>query len=53
MRRVLARLKAMDRVSHDRLAADYLDENGQLRIDPIQGTDEDDRGQLGLFETDD
>ena len=30
----LARLATIDRVAYNRLAANYLDENGQLRTDP-------------------
>ena len=33
LRMLLSRLRDVDRVAHDRLAGDYLDESGQLRTD--------------------
>ena len=45
--RLLARLEDVDKLAHDRLAADYLDESGQLRVGGSEASDE---GQLGLFE---
>jgi transcriptional repressor NrdR len=47
--RLLALLKDVDRVAHDRLAADYLDENGNLRTDaprPARRAS----GQLAMFD---
>jgi len=51
-RRLLVRLRGVDRVAHDRMATDYLDEDGQLRVGPTAG-DGDEHGQLGLFESED
>lgn len=51
LERLLALLKDVDRVAHDRLAADYLDENGNLRTDaprPARRAS----GQLAMFEED-
>lgn len=49
---VLARLRDLDRVSFNRLAANYTDEAGRLRTDaPIGDGDADD--QLDLFGADD
>jgi transcriptional repressor NrdR len=45
--RLLAQLKNVDKLAHDRLAADYLDESGQLRVEGPSTADVD---QLGLFE---
>jgi transcriptional repressor NrdR len=50
--RVLARLVDRDRTAYNRLAADYIDEDGQLRTAP-KSADSDDDGQLGLFEESD
>lgn len=44
----LARLATVDRVSHNRLAANYLDEEGQLRTEPRPVSAEE-AAQLGLF----
>jgi transcriptional repressor NrdR len=44
----LSRLEEVDRVSYNRLAANYIDEGGQLRTDPSTVTDEE-AAQLGLF----
>lgn len=49
---MLSMLADRDRVAYNRLAADYIDEDGQLRIAPRTSPDEDD-GQLGLFEESD
>lgn len=48
----LRRLGEVDPVAYNRLAADYLDENGRLRLDVREG-DPDSDGQLTLFEGDD
>lgn len=48
---VLARLAELDKVSYDRLAASYLDEEGRLRTDQADDADDAD-SQLGLFELD-
>jgi transcriptional regulator NrdR family protein len=53
IQRLLAKLSDLDRVAYDRLAADYVDEDGNLRIAPAQSDDEGDAGQLGLFPDDD
>lgn len=47
---VLARLAELDRLAHDRMAANYLDESGQLRTgaDPVPFDDE--PAQRGLFD---
>ncbi|HEU5059459.1 MAG TPA: ATP cone domain-containing protein [Kofleriaceae bacterium] len=45
--RLLRLLKDVDRLAHDRLAADYLDENGQLRTDAPRPK-RPSAGQLGL-----
>lgn len=49
----LARLAELDRVAYNRLAANYIDEAGQLRTDSrkLAGTEE--AAQLGLFEPED
>lgn len=47
---VLARLAELDRVSHDRLAANYVGEDGQLRTDTRAPSGE--VRQKGLFERD-
>lgn len=47
----LARLAEIDRVSYNRLAANYIDEDGQLRPDSRKITAEE-AAQLGLFESD-
>jgi transcriptional repressor NrdR len=47
--RLLDALRAVDRVAYDRLAANYLDEHGQLRIEP-RPADTARPEQLGLFE---
>lgn len=46
--RVLDLLRDLDKLAYDRLAANYVDESGQLRTDarPERGSDP---GQLGLF----
>jgi transcriptional repressor NrdR len=44
----LARLHEVDSVAHDRLAANYLDEDGRLNIEGRSAAD-DDASQLGLF----
>ena len=49
--RLLALLRPVDQVAHDRLAANYLDETGILRTD--RPTASGDAGQLGLFGDDD
>jgi len=46
--RLLGRLADLDRIAYNRLAANYIDEDGQLRTDPRQVPDGD-AGQLGLF----
>jgi transcriptional repressor NrdR len=49
LERLLALLGDVDRVAHDRLAADYLDENGNLRTDaprPKRRAS----GQLAMFD---
>ena len=43
---VLDLLRDMDRLSYDRLAANYMNESGILRTTPGEATSE---GQLGLF----
>ena len=48
--RVLAMLQKVDKIAYQRLAADYIDETGQLRTEPRTAAD--DEGQLGLFEGD-
>ncbi len=53
IQRVLSKLADLDRVAYDRLAADYVDEDGNLRIAPPGDDDDDDGGQLGLFPDDD
>ena len=47
LERLLALLADVDRVAHDRLAADYLDEAGQLRPEPPPPPASE--PQLGLF----
>lgn len=49
--RLLGLLGDVDRLAKDRLAADYVDEGGQLRLDQ-PSDDETSAGQLGLFGTD-
>jgi transcriptional regulator NrdR family protein len=44
----LDRLAEIDRLSHDRLAVNYIDEDGQLRTLPR--TADGDPSQLGLFD---
>jgi transcriptional repressor NrdR len=44
----LERLREVDSVAYDRLAANYLDEAGRLNIEARPGSD-DDETQLGLF----
>jgi transcriptional repressor NrdR len=46
--RLLALLGEVDRVARDRLAADYVDETGRLRLDAERDA-EPAPGQLGLF----
>ena len=46
-RLVLDRLAAIDRVSADRLRANYVDEDGRLRLEDVE-TVEESRSQLGL-----
>lgn len=46
--RLLAALADVDRLARDRLAADYVDEAGQLRTDAPRAEGKT-RGQLGLF----
>ena len=45
--RLLRLLRDVDRLAHDRLAADYLDENGHLRTEAPR-TERPTAGQLGL-----
>lgn len=45
--RLLTRLGELDKLAYDRLAANYLDETGQLRTEPREASDN--AGQLGLF----
>ena len=45
---LLAMLKQIDPVAYNRLAANYIDEDGQLRTESRAGTG-DSAGQLGLF----
>lgn len=47
----LRRLGDIDRLAYNRLAVNYLDENGQLRTDP-RPAGEGEIPQLGLFEQD-
>lgn len=47
--RLLAILEDIDRIAYDRLAADYLDDSGQLRVQPRIDRSVDE-SQLGLFE---
>ena len=47
--RMLALRADVDRVAHDRLAADYLDETGRLRTGAPRDGDPQRDGQLGLF----
>lgn len=49
--KILDLLREVDKLSHDRLAANYVDESGQLRIDG-RADESRDGGQLGLFEPD-
>ncbi len=46
--RLLRLLKDVDRLAHDRLAADYLDENGRVRTDLPRPAPGPQAGQLGL-----
>ena len=46
--RLLRLLKDVDRLAHDRLAADYLDENGRVRTDVPRPPSSGQAGQLGL-----
>ncbi len=46
--RLLRLLKDVDRLAHDRLAADYLDENGRVRTDVPRPAAGPQAGQLGL-----
>jgi hypothetical protein len=46
-RLVLDRLAAIDRVSAERLRANYVDEDGRLRLEDVE-TVEESRSQLGL-----
>ena len=48
VRLALDRLDAVDPVCRARLAANYIDEDGQLRLEQSSETDDD--AQLGLFE---
>ena len=50
--KLLVRLEDIDRIAYDRLAADYLDESGQLRV-RTRAEGAEDEGQLGLFDSDD
>lgn len=52
LQRMLALLADVDRLAHDRLAADYLDETGRLRTDAPRDGDPQEGGQLGLFADD-
>ena len=45
---LLARLAEVDRIAYNRLAANYVDEGGQLRTEPRPVTPEE-AAQLGLF----
>ena len=45
---VLERLREIDKLSYDRLAINYIAEDGQLRPREAPGADGDD-SQLGLF----
>jgi transcriptional repressor NrdR len=49
--RLLTLLSELHRLSYERLAANYVDESGQLRTDSRQANDED-PNQLGLFAPD-
>jgi transcriptional repressor NrdR len=51
LERLLALLADVDRLAHDRLAADYLDETGQFRPEPPPPPSSE--PQLGLFGEDD
>lgn len=44
---ILRLLRDIDRLSYDRLAANYMNESGILRTSP--GTEQGSQGQLGLF----
>jgi transcriptional repressor NrdR len=46
--RLLRLLKEVDRVAHDRLAANYLDENGRVRTDAPRAEEPQPGPQLGL-----
>ena len=50
--RMLALVGDVDRLARDRLAADYLDETGQLRTETPRAGDPQREGQLGLFADD-
>ena len=45
----LARLAELDRIAYERLAANYMDEDGVLRTDPPPPPFTEDERQLGLF----
>ena len=45
----LARLLEIDRVAYNRLAANYIDEDGQLRLEPRPAGASEEEAQLGLF----
>lgn len=45
----LDRLVGIDKLAYDRLAANYLDEQGRLRIEPRATLDDGEVAQLGLF----
>ena len=45
--RILSLLRDMDRLSYDRLAANYMNESGVLRTTPA--SEQGSQGQLGLF----
>jgi transcriptional repressor NrdR len=47
----LARLSEIDKVAYDRLAANYIDEDGALRTDARRLSPEE-AAQLGLFQAD-
>ncbi|MEM9488140.1 MAG: ATP cone domain-containing protein [Myxococcota bacterium] len=49
----LQRLAEIDKLSYDRLASNYLDETGQLRIGRHTDADQAAIAQLGLFRSDD
>ncbi|HVK74628.1 MAG TPA: ATP cone domain-containing protein [Kofleriaceae bacterium] len=49
VRLVLDRLVAIDRVAAERLRANYVDEDGRLRLDEPAASPDAERPQLGLF----